>query len=72
MIVRWQSALREAFAEACRCIAGSPHSRQLEALRQLDDRLLADIGHTREEAGLRRPERRQSGGKAARIPRLRR
>jgi uncharacterized protein YjiS (DUF1127 family) len=56
MIVRWQGALREAFGEACHYIAGSPHSRlrQLEALRQLDDRLLADIGLTREEARLGR------------------
>jgi hypothetical protein len=43
--------------EAGRYLAGSPNSRlhQLAALRELDDRLLADVGISRCEAKLARP-----------------
>ncbi|MBX6324381.1 MAG: DUF1127 domain-containing protein, partial [Rhodospirillaceae bacterium] len=51
MPVLWRWILG-ALREAWRCLTASPHSRrrQLEALRALDDRLLADIGLSRGEA----------------------
>jgi uncharacterized protein YjiS (DUF1127 family) len=45
-------SLRDIWRELVRYLTGSPRSRlrQLAALRELDDRMLRDIGVTREEA----------------------
>ncbi len=56
MATAWAWIL-DVLCEAWRRLTASPHSRrrQLEALRALDDRLLADIGVSRAEARAGRP-----------------
>jgi uncharacterized protein YjiS (DUF1127 family) len=53
----WLGPFHEALLEAGRWLAGPQHSRlrQRAALRDLDDRLLADVGISREEARRGRP-----------------
>ena len=55
------SSIKDILQEAARYLTASPHSRlrQLHALRELDDRLLADVGVTRREALCSRPIRRR-------------
>ena len=59
-MARWQTSIQGLVQEAARYFSASPQSclRQLESLRTLDDRLLADIAVTRGEAmrGRRLPE----------------
>lgn len=49
--------------------AGPARSRQLAALRELDDRLLADVGITRLEARLGRPLRSRDADRPVTDPR---
>ena len=48
-VVSWDKVIRLCRRAREQAIARRSRSRQLEALSQLDDRLLADIGLTREE-----------------------
>jgi uncharacterized protein YjiS (DUF1127 family) len=48
-VVSWDKVIRFCRRACEQAITRRSRSRQLEALSQLDDRLLADIGLTREE-----------------------
>jgi uncharacterized protein YjiS (DUF1127 family) len=48
-VVPWDKVIRLCRQACQRAVARRSRSRQLEALSRLDDRLLADIGLTREE-----------------------
>ena len=51
-VVSWDKAIRLCRRACAQAITRRSRSRQLEALSRLDDRLLADIGLTREEQKL--------------------